>query len=821
MRALAVFLFVAFSVCCSPPAEGLPDAAGSLCTSDAECDDGYFCNGAERCDVGGFRTDIHGCLRGTPPCADACDETSGCLTCGVADGDLDAHRSFGCGGRDCDDTDATVHPDAPERCDGVDQDCDGRVDEELTAVFLDRDGDGHGEAELPACDLALPTAATGGDCDDTNSHVHPAATEICDGVDDDCDGSIDGTDARCAIGAETTCLDGRCVWTECLDGREDCNGVAGDGCEVDLTADPRHCGGCTNACDVGDTCVAGECNVTACPAGEHPCGDVCRSDHDAETCGTSCTPCPTVANGRSWCNGWECLVRCDDGYVIRGDADETRRCEWISADLADLRLSVGIVTPPFRPDVSLYSVEVTAETASIDVTPIAPPRAELAVTLADGSIVPLGEPSAAITLTPGLNVVDVTSTSAIGQIRAYRVYVQRGPWPTFERMLRGEPGERLCAGLAMDGDTLLIGAPAESGVRGGTEGVVHVLTREVTGWSEVAVLAQPPELDVATFGDFLAIDGDVLAVASPYDSVDGLEYAGSVSLFHRDGTTWTLDTVLHDPRPSERAFFGRALAVDGDRIFIGVPGDDAGTTSDDLDTVSTDSGAVRVARRVGETWVFEAFLKETTIGEVSVFGDHIAADGGVAMVASRRSLHVLDRASGTWVARMTYAGYPGDGLVSSGSWLLASRANAPAAPSPDAGPDAYGAGDVRVLQRLGTTLVERESLTAPNADRNDYFGNSISIRGDSAAVIASNEASFGGLPWDDAGGGGAAYLFSDIGSAPRAVSYVSSARVVTSSPTARIRLERVALGDREMIVCGDEVGEGHRGVVLRHTLDGP
>ena len=93
----------------------------------------------------------------------------------LVDLDGDGWPGWPAGGSDCDDGDASVYPNAPEVCDGVDDDCDGTVDEGTECY--DDDGDGYTEL--------------GGDCDDGASGINPGAVEVCDGVDADCDGVVD------------------------------------------------------------------------------------------------------------------------------------------------------------------------------------------------------------------------------------------------------------------------------------------------------------------------------------------------------------------------------------------------------------------------------------------------------------------------------------------------------------------------------------------------------------------------------------------------------------------------------------------------------
>ncbi len=95
---------------------------------------------------------------------------------------------------DCDDTNPLVHPNADEVCNGIDDDCDAEIDEEVKLTFYrDADGDTYGTATdtVEACEPPTGYVATNSDCDDTNPLINPGAEEVLNGIDDDCDNEID------------------------------------------------------------------------------------------------------------------------------------------------------------------------------------------------------------------------------------------------------------------------------------------------------------------------------------------------------------------------------------------------------------------------------------------------------------------------------------------------------------------------------------------------------------------------------------------------------------------------------------------------------
>ena len=110
------------------------------------------------------------------------------ITIWDADGD-----GYFCG-EDCDDSNSNINPGEAEICDGQDNNCDGEIDEGVLRGFhLDADGDGFGRADLAAeaCEAPDGMVQNGSDCDDEDAGIFPGSLEVCDGIDNDCDGQID------------------------------------------------------------------------------------------------------------------------------------------------------------------------------------------------------------------------------------------------------------------------------------------------------------------------------------------------------------------------------------------------------------------------------------------------------------------------------------------------------------------------------------------------------------------------------------------------------------------------------------------------------
>ena len=259
--------------------------------------------------------------------------------------------------RDCNDAAAAVNPGAAEVCNGIDDDCDAVIDAAdpslsggLT-VYADADRDGYGDPSRPSttCSATAGTVSNASDCDDTRTAVSPGATEVCNGIDDDCDASIDASDPSLSGGLSlyadadgdgfgdasrpsTTCSPTAGLVsnsTDCDDTRVSVSPIAAEVCDsrdndcdrlID-DADPGRVGGSTFYTDADRDGYGGPSARTACVA---PAGTVSGS--------TDCDDGLAAVNpgAAEVCNALDddCDGLYDEGYDA--DADLIPDCEEIN-----------------------------------------------------------------------------------------------------------------------------------------------------------------------------------------------------------------------------------------------------------------------------------------------------------------------------------------------------------------------------------------------------------------------------------------------------------------------------------------------------------
>ena len=265
---------------------------------------------------------------------------------------------------DCNDGDASVGPGAVEVCDGIDNNCDGQVDEGvLTTSFVDEDGDGYGDPDQPleACGTAEGASPNANDCDDRNADIFPGAAEVCNGIDEDCDDEVDEgvtitafTDADgdgfgdpttevqvCAAASDQVLVSDDCddndpdAWPGnpevCDEADNDCNGETDEGVTTTYYRDDDGDGwggfsGTTEGCTVPEGYAAdlGDCDDTDVAFHPGALEDDCTDPNDYNCDGS-------VEYADADADGWPACQDCDDGEAaVNPDAVEV--CNTIDDD---------------------------------------------------------------------------------------------------------------------------------------------------------------------------------------------------------------------------------------------------------------------------------------------------------------------------------------------------------------------------------------------------------------------------------------------------------------------------------------------------------
>jgi hypothetical protein len=359
-----------------------------------------------------------------------------------------------------------------------------------------------------------------------------------------------------------------------------------------------------------------------------------------------------------------------------------------------------------------------------------------------------------------------------------------------------EAGDGFGYSIAIDGDTVMVGAPYEdsnaTGMNGDqnnnlatNSGAVYVFTRSIGTWSQQAYLKASNTGGNDEFGWSLAISGEVVVVGAHYEDsnatgVNGDQNnnssggSGAAYVFTRNGTTWSQQAYLKASNTGDSDYFSDSVAVSGETIVVGAYYEDSNATGVNgvqNNNYAAESGAAYVFTRDGTTWSQQAYLKASNTGAGDYFGWSIAVSGDTIVVGAggedsnatgmngdqnnnlatdSGAVYIFTRSLGVW-SQQAYLKTSNTGVGDTfgisvsieGDTVLTGAhgedSNAIGVDGNQNDNSASNSGAAYIFSRSGTTWSQQAYLKASNTGGNDQFGLYVAISGETVIIGANYE----------------------------------------------------------------------------------
>ncbi|MDH5546044.1 MAG: cadherin-like beta sandwich domain-containing protein [Gammaproteobacteria bacterium] len=351
---------------------------------------------------------------------------------------------------------------------------------------------------------------------------------------------------------------------------------------------------------------------------------------------------------------------------------------------------------------------------------------------------------------------------------------------TYEALSAGSSMPLAAMKVAISGNYMVVGNRAAYG----DQGIAYVYYRDPTtnNWSQQATLLGNNTEAGDHFGAAVAIDGDTIAIGAPKErgGIGGINApdnnsnpasyaAGAVYVFQRSGTTWIHQAKLKEPDGNINIKFnefGSSVAVSGNVVTVGVPLEESSSTvitdmnvsAAPIDKLAAESGAVYAFLRTGTTWAYEAHIKVSSGVGGDRWGHDIAMDGNTLAVSSilnnggtgAVAVFVRDSLTATWTQQGGILTAPAPSSNDLFGWSVDINANTIVVGAPLEDTTAADSGAVMAYLRTGTTWAWQANIKSSVADAGDHFGKDVSLAGDTLVVGApmedSNAMGISGMP---------------------------------------------------------------------------
>lgn len=311
----------------------------------------------------------------------------------------------------------------------------------------------------------------------------------------------------------------------------------------------------------------------------------------------------------------------------------------------------------------------------------------------------------------------------------------------------GQGGQRFGHSVSLSGDTAIIGAPWADRTNFMNPGSVYIFVRSSSKWTLQTKLTGNATPRYDQFGTSVSLDGNTALVGVPGNN--------STYVYVRSGTKWSLQAKLVPSEISAARFFGEVVSLSGDTALVGDRSFAGGGQND--------TGSAYVFERAGTTWTQQAMLTASDGMGLDRFGSSLSLHGDKAIIGAQwddtdsgkdaGSAYIFVRSGTSWSQQaklLASDGAPRDAFGV--SVALSDDIAVIGAPSNQS------TGSTYVFAQSGTSWSLQAKLVPSDGAAGDYFGGSLSFSGDVAIIGASSADTAQG---QDAG---AAYVFARSGS---------------------------------------------------------
>lgn len=249
------------------------------------------------------------------------------------------------------------------------------------------------------------------------------------------------------------------------------------------------------------------------------------------------------------------------------------------------------------------------------------------------------ESSSQTTITNGSSASSDNSSPATGAVYIFKRNGSTWTQEAYIKPSNGKANDRFGTGLALHGDTLVVGSVGDDTIDTDS-GAVYVYSRAGSTWSQEAYIKATNANSGYLFGGTLALENDTLAIGSfdeassqttitngPTAPTDKSIYnSGAVYVYKRAGVSWTQEAYIKASNADANDQFGISISLSGNTLAVGSAKESSmdntivnGSTSS-ADNTYPQAGAVYVYKRAGTTWAQEAYIKAPNSLPYSKFG---------------------------------------------------------------------------------------------------------------------------------------------------------------------------------------------------------